>query len=215
MPTIPPMRPTVVRYGLRAGAILSVAMLATLPLHDRLDNALAMAIGYATMVAAFLLVFAAVRADREAAPGGEVSFRRALAVGTAVVLVGSACYTATWEVLYFGVYRGTFMAHSEARAVEQLRARGASPAVIAAKRVELRRFAALYDNPLANAALTVLEPLPVGLVMAVAAAGVARRRRATHGAPDGASSGTPTGTPTGTPDRTPATPGAPAPARAG
>jgi hypothetical protein len=175
------MKTIVLRYGLRAGAILSALMLVSLPLQDRIGLDHSMLLGYATMVASFLLVFAAVRAHRDAAPGGTIGFGRALAVGTLVVLVASACYTATWEVAYFGFYRGTFLESYQAHTLKELRADGATPAQLAAKEAELRKFAEWYDQPAANAAMTFLEPLPPGLVMALAAAGLLRRRRAAPG----------------------------------
>lgn len=189
----PSMRRPVLTYGLLAGAVLSALLVVTIPLEDRLDPARAQWLGYATMVGALLLVFAAVRAYRDEVAGGVVSFGRALAVGTLTVLVASACYTATWEVLYFRVYRTHFTAQLEARALAKLRAEGASPAAVSAKQAELRHLATLYDNPAVNSAITFLEPLPVGLLMAVAAAATQRRRR---GMPDLADR-TPTPAPAG------------------
>jgi hypothetical protein len=41
----------------------------------------------------------------------------------------------------------------------------------------------MYQNPVYNAAITFLEPLPVGLVIALVSAGVLRRKRTGSGAP--------------------------------
>jgi hypothetical protein len=41
----------------------------------------------------------------------------------------------------------------------------------------MQRFAAMYHNPLFNAAMTFLEPLPVALVFSLMTAGVLSRRR--------------------------------------
>ena len=38
-------------------------------------------------------------------------------------------------------------------------------------------FKEMYKNPLINVALTLLEPLPVGLLMTLVAAGVLSRRK--------------------------------------
>jgi hypothetical protein len=98
------------------------------------------------------------------------------------VLVASACYTAAWEAAYFGFYRDSFLARYEAHQLSRLRADNASAAEIAAKQAELREFAVWYDNPAVNAAFTFMEPLPPGLLMALAAAGLLRRRRVPEGA---------------------------------
>ena len=42
---------------------------------------------------------------------------------------------------------------------------------------EMKKFAEMYRNPLINSAITFLEPLPVGLVIALVSAGILRRRR--------------------------------------
>ena len=39
------------------------------------------------------------------------------------------------------------------------------------------RMKALYDNPVTNAAITFIEPFPVGLVVTLVSAGILRRRR--------------------------------------
>jgi hypothetical protein len=56
--------------------------------------------------------------------------------------------------------------------------------------VELAEFAELYRNPAINAAITFLEPLPVGLVMALVTAGVLGRRRRAPVPSDGVMAGT-------------------------
>ncbi|MCU0625632.1 MAG: DUF4199 family protein [Gemmatimonadaceae bacterium] len=164
------------RHGLFAGLVLAALLLGTAPFQGVIPPWLGMVIGYAGMVGAFVFAFAAVRRARERA-GGMLPFRHALGVSLLVVLVGSVCYTLTWEVLYFSRYRVSYMATYEARMVESARASGATAAEIERQRAELRAFAVKYDQPLFNAAITMLEPMPVALVMALAAAAFGRRRR--------------------------------------
>ena len=44
-------------------------------------------------------------------------------------------------------------------------------------KADMDRFAKLYQNPVMNAAITFVEPLPVALIMALVSAGVLSRRR--------------------------------------
>jgi uncharacterized protein DUF4199 len=85
-------------------------MLATVPFIDRIGFDRAEVIGYATIVASFLLVFFGVRAYRDRVVQGPLTFGRALTVGLLITLVSSACYVATWELVYFKLAPGLFQA---------------------------------------------------------------------------------------------------------
>ncbi|MBN8481741.1 MAG: DUF4199 domain-containing protein [Xanthomonadales bacterium] len=170
------MRKTVLIFGLIAGAILSAALLVTIPFHDRIGFDLGMVIGYASMVAAFLLIFFGVRSYRDNVAGGRIGFGRAFSVGALIALVASLCYVATWQVLYFKI-APDFMDKLEAHMVAEARRDGASPEQIAKTEREMREFAVLYSNPAFNAAITLIEPLPVGIVISLVSAGVLSRRR--------------------------------------
>ncbi|MEO6524992.1 MAG: DUF4199 domain-containing protein [Gemmatimonadaceae bacterium] len=170
------MKKTVLTFGLISGAILSAMMLITLPFHDALGFDRGMIVGYTTMVLSFLLIYFGVRSYRDNVAGGTVRFGRALAVGGLIALVASLCYVATWEVYYFTV-KPDFIPKYQAYELEKARAGGASEDAIARKKAEMDKFAVMYQNPAANAAMTLMEPLPVALVMALVSAGVLSRRR--------------------------------------
>lgn len=168
------MKKIVWTFGLIAGAILSAMMLATMPFITEIGDRSEI-IGYTTMVVAFLLIFFGVRAYRDNVSGGTIRFGRAFGVGILIALIASLCYTATWEALYFGrpSFRQKFTGFYEA----QIRAKGGTPAEVDKKIAEARQFAEMYSNPVINAGITLLEPLPVGLVIALVSAGVLSRRR--------------------------------------
>jgi hypothetical protein len=64
-----------------------------------------------------------------------------------------------------------------AHELEKARAEGASEAALAQKKAELDKFEKMYQNPAINAAYTILEPLPVALLVALISAGVLSRRK--------------------------------------
>ena len=136
----------------------------------------ALVVGYTTMVLAFLMIFFGVRSYRENVGGGTVGFGRALAVGTLIATIASACYVATWEVIYFK-FEPDFLRKMQAHELEKARANGASEAEIAKQKTEGDKLAVMYDNPLYNSAMTFLEPLPVGIVIALVTAGVLSRKK--------------------------------------
>jgi len=170
------MKKTVLMFGLIAGAILSLTMLITVPFQDAIGFDRGVVIGYTSMVVAFLLIFFGIRSYRDNVGGGSVSFGRAFSVGALIAVVAALCYVVTWEVVYFN-FRSDFLAKYQAHAIEKARAGGASQAEIAKKVAEMQRFAVLYQNPLINSAVTFLEPLPVGLIIALVSAGVLSRKR--------------------------------------
>jgi cation transport ATPase len=170
------MKKTVLIFGLIAGAILSAMMLATMPFMDTIGFDRGEIIGYTTMVAAFLLIFFGVRSYRDNVAGGTIRFGRAFMVGALIAMVASVCYVVTWQVIFYKV-TPDFAEKYQAHLMEEARAEGASEAELAEKRAELDRFAEMYRNPAINAAITFVEPLPVGLLVALLSAAVLSRRR--------------------------------------
>jgi len=172
------MRKIVLTYGLIAGAILSLMMLVTIPVQDRIGFDKGAVIGYTTMVIAFLMIFFGVRSYRDNVAGGSVGFGRALGVGLLITAIASICYVATWQLIYYRL-APDFLDKYSAYTIEKAKTSGASDAVIAARTQETAEFSEMYRNPLINVAITFLEPLPVGVVFAVVTAGVLCRRRRT------------------------------------
>lgn len=164
------MRKVVLTFGLLGGAVMSSVQLGSLPFTDEIGDK-GVLLGYTAMVMAFLMVYFGVRSYRDQVLGGRISFGRALLVGGLISLVASACYVATWEFIYFQLdYGAEFTAQYTRMTLDRLRESGASEARLAAAAQEMAAFAAKYDRPLYNAAITLLEPLPVGLLFTLASA---------------------------------------------
>ena len=170
------MKKTVLTFGLISGAILSTMMAVTVPFEHQIGYDHALIVGYTTMVLSFLLIFFGIRSYRDNVGGGSVGFGRAFAVGALIAAIASVCYVATWEVIFYK-FEPDFMDKYTAHAIERVKASGASQAVVEQRTAELNRQAELYKNPLVNVAMTFIEPLPVGLLIALVSAGVLSRRR--------------------------------------
>ena len=169
------MKKIVWTFGLISGAVISLMMLTTLPFEDAIGFDRGAIIGYTTMVLAFLFIYFGVRSYRDTIGKGSISFGRGLVIGTLIAVISSACYVATWEVIYFKL-SPDFTAKYQAYELNKAKANGASQEAIAKREAELNKFAEMYKNPVVNAAITFIEPLPVGLVIALVSAGVLRRR---------------------------------------
>ena len=170
------MKKTVWTYGLISGAIVSILMMVTIPFQDESGFDHSLLVGYSTMVLAFLLIYFGVRSYRDNVMGGSVRFGRAFAVGALIAVISSACYVATWEVMYFN-FMPDFLSKYQARELEKARAGGASEDALAKQKAEMDEFGEMYKNPVVNAGITFAEPLPVGLVIALVSAGMLSRTK--------------------------------------
>jgi len=172
------MKRIVIIFGLISGVISSALMFLTLPfMHSgRVNFENGYVIGYTAILLSFLLVVFGIRSYRENA-GGTISFGRAFTVGILITLISCVFYVASWEVIYFKIMPD-FADKYAAHAISDMRAKGATDAAIAAKKIEMEKMKTMLNNPLLNAAMTFIEPFPVGLVVTLISAAVLRRRSA-------------------------------------
>ena len=170
------MKKIVLTFGLISGAVLSAMMAISMLFHDAIGFDKAMVVGYTTMVLAFLLIYFGVRTYRDNVAGGTVGFGRAFGVGMAIAGIATLCYAATWQVIS-STYMKDYFAKYSAHMVDKERQKGSSEAVIAARQAEMDKYAEMYKNPALVFAFTLLEPLPVALIMSLVTAGVLSRRR--------------------------------------
>ena len=77
--------------------------------------------------------------------------------------------------MYYNVFPD-FWDKYGAHLVEKLRTSGASPATLQAKLQEVAKYKELYKNQLLNAALTFIDPFPIGLVITLISALVLKRK---------------------------------------
>ena len=170
------MKKTVLTFGLISGGILSLMMLSTVPFVDQIGFDKGAIIGYTTMVLSFLLVFFGIRSYRENIGQGVITFGRAFSVGILITIISCLLYVVTWEIVYFKLMPG-FADKYVGHVIDQVRASGASPQEIDAKIQEMKKFKEMYDKPLVNAAITFIEPFPIGLVITLLSAMILRKRR--------------------------------------
>jgi hypothetical protein len=170
------MKKVVWTFGLISGGILSAMMLVTMPLQSKLGFDHGELLGYATMVAASLLIYFGVRSYRDNVGGGTVGFGRGLAVALLIGGIASVCYVATWEVLFYG-FMPDFGEKYAAHQIEKLQASGAPQVEIDKQVEEMKSFVRMYKNPFVNVAYTFLEPLPVEILVSLVTAAVLSRKR--------------------------------------
>jgi hypothetical protein len=169
------MKKTIITFGLISGVVSSLMMLATVPFADRISFDKGLIVGYTGIVLAFLLVFFGIRSYRDNYGNGQITFSKAFAVGISITLISCVCYVVTWEILYFN-FLPDFMDKYGAHMIEKARASGASDAAVLAQVEQVKKYKDMYDNPLINAAMTFIEPFPIGLVITLISAAVLRKK---------------------------------------
>jgi Protein of unknown function (DUF4199) len=156
------MKKTVLIFGLISGAISAAMMLVTVPFVDKIGWDKGEILGYTSMVLAALLIFFGIRSYRENVAGGRLTFGRGFVVGILITLISSACYVATWEVVYFK-FLPDFADKYAVHMVERAKASGASQQKLDETQQKAAQFKQMYNNPAINIALTFMEVFPIGL----------------------------------------------------
>jgi hypothetical protein len=169
------MKKTVIIFGLISGAISSLMFVVTIPFQDQIGFDKGEIIGYTSIVLSFLLVFFGVRSYRDNVNGGQITFSKAFSVGILITVISCICYVVTWEIIYFN-FMHDFMDKYGAYMVQKLQASGATAAAIQQQVEQMKKYKEWYENPFINAAMTFVEPFPIGLAMTLISAGILRKK---------------------------------------
>ncbi|AWA31537.1 DUF4199 domain-containing protein [Flavobacterium magnum] len=173
------MKKIALTYGLIAGTVVSAFMLFSMNYlshcNGDVDYGTSMAVGYASMLIAFSLVFVGIKNYRDNHNGGIISFGKAFKVGLFISLIASTMYVVAWLIDFF-YFIPDFIDKYSAHMLAELRASGASQVKIAAKASEIASFAVQYRNPFFTAIMTYAEILPVGLVVTLISSLILKRQ---------------------------------------
>lgn len=166
----------VLTFGLISGAIAGVLMwfLMTFVGKDAIDIDNAMFVGYATMIIALSLVFFGIKSYRDG-HGGRITFFKGLQVGILISLISAVCYAASWEIYYPSVGE-EFIQKYTAHHLDKMRNEGAPDAEVEKARVEAGEFMGMYRNFFVRFAFSLMEILPVGIIVTLISAALLRRK---------------------------------------
>lgn len=173
------MKKNIIIYGLIAGGIVSILMLSSVNYishcEGSVDYGTSMLIGYASMLAAFSLVFVGIRNYRDKYNNGVITFGKAFKIGILIVLIASTMYVAAWLIDYY-FFIPDFMEKYSAHMLEELKTSGATQVEIQKQTEEMANFAKMYKNPFFNAMMTYAEILPVGLIVTLISSLILKRK---------------------------------------
>lgn len=171
------MKKIVLTYGLLSGAISGLLMACTMPLWKNgiitMDNG--MVFGYATMIVALSLIFFAVKNFRDRHNAGVVSFGKALGIGLLITLIAAVGYAVAWEISLKTV-ASDFMSMYSDGYLQQAIDSGADEKRLTEVKKEIEDFKVMYANPLIRFPMTMMEIIPVGVLISLISALVLRKK---------------------------------------
>ena len=160
-------------YGGLAGAITISVAAVTVSLSDPSDMRTAEALGYLTMFAAMSLVFIGIKRWRDIEKGGVATFAGAFGVGAAMSLAAALIYAVGWEAFMFANDYAFTAEYAQAMR-EEIAAKGLAAAEEAEALAEIDAAIEMMANPALRLAVSMIEILPVALVVALISAAILR-----------------------------------------
>jgi hypothetical protein len=130
--------------------------------------------GYATMIISLSVVFFGIKSYRDN-HGGQISFLKGIEVGLLISLISAVCYAASWE-LYYPKIGDEFMQKYTVYYLDKMRSDGAPEAEIETARVEGEKFMEMYRIVYIRFAISMIEILPVGIIVTLISAALLRKR---------------------------------------
>jgi hypothetical protein len=168
------MKKLIIIYGIIGGAIVSAMMLITMPMYKsgtfNFDNG--EITGYTTMV---MVIFFAVKSYRDKQSNGTITFWKGVQIGMLITLIAGVMYAFTWEYL-FADMGDEFMGMMTEAHMTELKDGGASDADIQKAREEMASNMEYYKNPFIRFPITIVEILPVGIIISLISAALLRRK---------------------------------------
>jgi hypothetical protein len=156
------MKKTVLTFGLLSGGILGAMMIISALFAKNMGFEKAEIFGYATMIMASVMIFVGVKSYRDKVNNGLLSFGQAFKAGMLITLISTSIYVIVWMILLNTVFQDFFEQYSAAM-IEKVKASGISAEEMLKKKEEMEKYKELYKNPFFCAAITFMEPLPVGV----------------------------------------------------
>jgi len=164
------MKNIIIKNGILGGIIVSIVMISmTLYMKTYPDREPSAIIGFASMLLAFIFVILGIKQEREINKG-VITFGRAFLTGLCISLVISTIYVMVWLVIYYNFFPDFMDKYSE------MVLKNTNPDELAAKTAEMNQMKEWYKSPIMIILLTLMEILPIGIVVSLIAAFVFKRK---------------------------------------
>ena len=172
------MRKIVWTYGLIAGVIVSVMILGSVPLWNRdiLNFGNSEIVGYTTIVLALSMIFFGIKSCRDYHFGGSITFWQGVRIGLLITLIASVMYFVAWEVSY-NLLDPDFREKLWQYYTEKAKSEGQTDAEINSAVQQIETWKEWYGNPILRFLLTLMEIVPVGIVITLISSAILRKKQ--------------------------------------
>ena len=172
------MRKIVITYGLIAGAIITCFLFVSMYLWQKgvinFDNG--EYFGYGSMLVALSMVFFGIKSFRDNQNSRSIGFWKGAQVGILISLLASLVYAAGWEVYMQVSPENSFMEEYTQHYIGKLKEKGASEEDIDKSTREMASMQEMYNNPIIRFGMTLMEILPVGIIVTLLSAAILRKK---------------------------------------
>ncbi len=174
------MKNTIIKYGLisgalSAGGILIITLIFKSYGFDKVGFENSAYIGYSLMILSMAVIFFGIKAYRDNENDGQVSFKNGLLIGLGIALISCICYSLMWMVVYYN-FMPNFMDDYADFSIKKLKESGASEMELAKNQAQLQEYKDIYKTPLGIFGVTLMEPLPVGILGALVSAFILKKK---------------------------------------
>lgn len=170
------MKKVVLTFGLLSGLLISVLMyFSFVQIGETMDFENGEIYGYLTMIVSLSFIFVGIKMLRDKHLSGIITFGRAFMAGFYISLISSLMYATTWEI-YLHNSKIDFMESYASAQIEKMKKEGAAEAEIKEKSESMNSMKEYYKNPVLRFGITILEMLPVGILISLISAGILRKK---------------------------------------
>jgi len=165
------MKNIILKNGIIAGTIVSVFMACmTLYMKANPDYEPSMYMGFISMFLAFAFVIIGIKQQRDS-NGGIISFGKAFITGLLISLIASAMYIVVWLIIYYNFFPNFMEQYGD------MVLKNTKPEEKWEKVAEISQMKEWYKSPIMIILLTLMEILPIGIVISLIAALILKKSK--------------------------------------
>jgi hypothetical protein len=174
------MQKTIIRYGLIAGALIaSLMIISTLIMKsigfDKVGFDYSFFIGQSYIIASMSMIYFGIKYYRDTHNQGKITFGKGLLIGLGIMAIACVAYSLAWLVVYYN-FIPNFIDDYTNYYINQIKGAGGGQAEIDKLMIEIKSFREWYKNPISIFTITLIEPTPVGLVIALISALILKKK---------------------------------------